>query len=277
MLQGIREFFSPDTKQQPKQQQQQKVIGQVKQQQVIGQNKQQQQVIGQQTKPTFIPSPPLKETSTLFAIPSQQLITSDQLSDAIIQQAKQQAQKSRKQLGQIKQQQQQLGQKRQAQQIVRIQQEKLEQTTKAHQQILGYVSQVRSLLEEIKTLRDTNVAQSQQSRNRLRQTRAEMTDLEEKLRDLHAQMTNARQQTNKTQKSHIRQLQGIKTTLLAQAEGLRPVQEKVNKKMIQYATPDGNKMRIQLSIHPDTKCCVAQSMAQKTRTHIRPQQKVVVL
>jgi hypothetical protein len=263
VLKGIMQFFNPKTGQQV----------QVKQQQTKRQGQQQQtkQQVQQQQVVDFIPQgkmemPPLRQTSSLFQQAQQkqqQLTTADQLSDAIVQQVNKQTQQSRQQLAQAKKQQ--------------VDKQKLEQAQLAHEQILGYARQIRSLLSQINEMRQINKIrqqQTQQNKRKIKKAETDATSIVAELRSLLDQMATARQQTRRTQQSHIRQLENLKTTLIAQAEGLKPAS---NKKVVQYDTPDGNKVRIQLAVRPDSKCCVAQSLAQKTRVNLRPVQKTIFI
>jgi len=264
VLKGFMQFFNPDSKQQGQQ-------VQVQQQgQQVQTKKQGQQVqTKQQQVADFVPQgkmdvPPLRQTSSLFQQKQQQLATADQLSDAIVKQVNTQTQQSRQQVAQAKKQQ--------------VDKQKLEQAQRAHEQILGYARQIRSLLSQVNEMRQINKLrqqQTQQSKRKMKKAETDASAVVAELRSLLDQIANARQQTRRTQQSHIRQLEQLKTTLIAQAEGLKPAQS--NKKVVQYDTPDGNKVRIQLAVRPDSKCCVAQSLAQKTRVNFRPVQKTIFI
>ena len=258
MLEGIVKFFNPDT---PQQQKQKQVGGQ--QQQVKQDGGQQQQQVKQQQQ-IKVQMPPLKETSSLFEPVKKQFQESDQLTDAIVQQVNKKAQQSKQQVAQAKKQQ--------------LPEEKIQQVQKAHEQILGYARQIRTLLSQIREMRQTNLTrqqQAQQNRRRIKKAEQDAVLIVGQLRHLLEQIAVNHQQSRRAQLSHIRQLEQLKTNLLAQE--FRPVQQKINKKMIQYDTPQGNKVRVQLSVHPDSKCCVAQSLAQKTRLHLRPLQTAKIL
>lgn len=273
MLKGLFDFFSPEqTKQQ-----QTKQLGQQKQsgQQTKQVSQQQQQ---QQQATDFVPQgkmqqlPPLKETSSLFQ-PKQSFQTSDQLAQEIIHQTDKQTQQSRQRLQQFKKD--------------GLSQEKISQAEQAHQQILRNARQIKSLLADItETMQMNHLKQQQHNRikqqqnNRVRQQtqqnkrvlkkmEKESEELITELRNVLEQMMFARQQSRRSQLAHIRQLQQVKTNLLQQ--------QVMNKKTVQYDTPQGNKVRIQLSVKPDSKCCVAQSLAQKTRVHYRPRQQTVLV
>lgn len=257
MLEGIVKFFNPDT---PEKQKQKQGGGQQQQQQVKQTGGQQQQ----QQQQVKVQMPPLKETSSLFEPVKKQFQESDQLTDAIVQQVNKQAQQSRQQVAQAKKQQ--------------LSEEKIQQVQKAHEQILGYARQIRTLLSQIREMRQTHLTrqqQVQQNRRRIKKAEQDAVLVVGQLRDLLEQIAVNRQQSRRAQLSHIRQLQQLKTNLLA--EEFQPIQQRINKKMIQYDTPQGNKVRVQLSVHPDSKCCVAQSLAQKTRLHLRPLQTAKIL
>lgn len=265
VFEGIANFFNPDTTQKAKQQTQQakQQFQQAKQQAQQGrqqfqqakqqaqQGRQQAQQAQQQTNKQ-VQMPPLKETSGLFGQDKkqQQFKTSDQLSDAIIDQIKQQAQQSRQQLTQLKDQQ--------------ASQQKIDQAKKAHEQLLGFARQAKTLLNQIKDMREINTASQQQDRQRLRQTKEQANEIVSGLRALFEQVAAHKKQTMSKQQTYIRQLKQLKQfkqSLLSQ----QTLGQKTNKKSIQYQTPDGNKLRIQVAIQPDSKCCVAQSLAQKAK------------
>lgn len=259
VFEKIANFFNPDTTQQQRSQQlkQGQIIPQKQQQQQL-----QQQIQRQQQIKRPIQLPPLRQTSNLLQqqqqskIPTQlsdvmldqvqqkrpmqlqslkkqqqQLQIADQLSDAILDQVKQQSKQSRQKLSQMQKQQ--------------ISQSKLEQATKAHQQILSYVREVKELLNQIK---ETHYSQQKDRRVSKEQTDKILV----KLMGILEQINAAKKQTKTQQKAQIQQLKQI-----AHEQSVK----QMNKKSIQYHTPDGNKVRIQLAINPDTKCCVAQSLS----------------
>lgn len=268
MLKAITDFFSP--KQQTTQTQQiatkvqktpyqqtsslfvlKKQQGQ--QQQTKTQRGQQQQTRtqqGQQQKATnFVPTqnlPPMKMTS-------QQLTTTTQLADAITQQVNQQARQSGQQLA-VKQK--------------TLTPSQLQQARNAHAQVLSYASQARSLLDEIRKLVSARQTQTQQSKRQLQKARKDANTILAELRVLLEELAAIRQENRQIQQRHIRQLQQIKTTLLAQAQGLRPLrhqQQGSSTKVIQHITPDGNKFKIAVDIKNDAKCCVAKALERQTR------------
>jgi hypothetical protein len=121
-------------------------------------------------------------------------------------------------------------------------------------------------MSEIKGMRQEQVAkaeQAQQSRRRLKDREEQASVIVAGLRDVLRQMLAVRQQGKRAQSSHLRQLRQIKQDILG---GVQTRQnERPNKKVVQYNTPDGNRVRVQLQVNPKAKCCVAQSLAQKTR------------
>jgi hypothetical protein len=242
-------FKSKPTKQQVvvQQQQQQKKQGVLdfltpKQQKIVVQQQQQK------------PMPPLKERSHIFQ-PIQQFQVADQVANQVIDQAtkdivkhvQKQTQQSRQQLANITKQQDE---------------KKVEQARKAHQQILEYSHKIRSLLAEIQEAYQLGRIQTQQTSNRLKKKEREAMHIISELKSVLEQINLTRQQTRKAQQSHIRQLQQLKQTLV-------PLDQKLNRKVVQHITPDGNKMRIQVNVHPDSKCCVANSLSQQSRTLVR--------
>lgn len=211
---------------------------------------------GQQTKQL----PPLAQTSMLFggqqakqqgqqAKQLDQQQTNEVLADAIADRVKQQAQQSRQQLHQLRRQ--------QATKAV------VADAEQAHAQVLDYARQARALLAEIKEASGqvgVRRQQAQQGRRLLKKREAEAAEVVGKLRAVLGQMMAKRQQGQRAQASHLRQLRQIRQDLIDQVAAAQP-----NKKVVQYDTQDGNKVRVQLSLHPDAKCCVAQSLGQKTR------------
>lgn len=271
VLGGFFNFLSPSTTQTQQAGQQQ--IKQAGQQQLkqTGQQQQRKQQLAQQQVADFVPQgkmqelPPLKETSSLFQ-------PTDQLAQAIVKQADKQTQQSRQRLQQLKKQEQ-------------ISDDKLLQAKEAHQQILRNARQIKSLLADITEKIQLNKIeqqetkrarqqqqnkirqQTQQNKRVLKKMETESAELISELRSVLQKMTSPRKQTLRLQSAQVRQLQQVKQNLLQQ--------DLMNKKTVQYNTPQGNKVRIQLSVRPDTKCCVAQSLAQKTRVHYRPTQQTV--
>lgn len=262
MLKGLFDFFSPE---QTKQQQTKQQTRQNGQQQTKQVSQQQQQVADFVPQGKMQQLPPLKETSSLFQ-PKQSLQTSDQLTQQIVRQADKQTQQSRQRLQQLKKD--------------GLSPKKILQAEQAHQQILRNARQIKSLLADITQAMQMNRVkqqqhrrikqqQTQQNKRVLKKMENESEQLITELRTVLQQMMVARQQTRRSQLAHIRQLQQVKTNLLQQ--------QVMNKKTVQYDTPQGNKVRIQLSVRPDSKCCVAQSLAQKTRVLYRPRQQTVLV
>jgi hypothetical protein len=251
VLQAITKWFRPKQQtqqvivagqfpkvQKPPLQQTSSMFVQKKQQTRQGQTQQQQTRQGQtqqtQTQQVlaFVPKqnlPPMKETS-------QELATTSQLADAITQQVSQQARQSGQQLAQ-------------RQKVLTPSQ--LRQARNAHAQVLSYSSQARSLLNDIRKLMSARQSQTQQSKRQAQKAKKDAKEIVAELRVLLEQIAAIRQQSQQVQKRHIRQLQQIKTTLIAQAQGV--VADKSSKKVIQHnITPEGNKLRISVDIKPET-------------------------
>jgi PAX-interacting protein 1 len=278
MLQAVVNFFRPKDKQQVQQQQQQG--GQIKQfpkvqkpplqqtknvfvqqqqtknQQQQGKNQQQQQQ--QQGVVQFVPKqnmPSLTQRSQ--SLTGQQLTTASQLTDAITRQVNQQARQSGQQLAQAQKQ--------------KMKQTQLQQARNAHAQVLSYASEARSLLNEIKQIVSARRAQTQQGRLQAQRVKAQtqqsklqaqrvkkdVATMVAELRLLLDQISTIRQQGQRVQNRHIRQLQQIKRTLLSQCK--MPIAQ-CNKNVIQHITPYGNKLKIAVDIKQDikqnTKCGV---------------------
>lgn len=271
-VKGFTNFFNPNPTQgqrqvQTRQQGQQVQVRQQGQQQTKKQQqvqvKQQGQQQQQQKKQVadFIPQgkidvPPLKQTSSLFQQQKQQQLTTvDDFTQAIVDGVNQKVQQSRQQLAKDKKQQ--------------IDRRKLEQAQMAHQQILGYAREIRSLLSQINEMRQVNKLrqqQTQQSKLKLKKAENDANLIVANLKGLLEQITNVRQQTRRVQQSHINQLKQMKKTLLAQAAILRPAV------VAQSDTPQGNKVRIQLAVRPENQC-----LAQKTRLNFHPVQKTIFI
>ena len=122
-------------------------------------------------------------------------------------------------------------------------------------------------VDEIRKLVSARQTQTKQSKQQLQKARKDANTILTELRVLLEELAAIRQQNRQIQQRHIRQLQQIKTTLIAQAQGLRPLRQQQNTstKIIQHITPDGNKFKIAVDIKPDTKCCIAKALGQKTR------------
>ena len=262
VFQTLFNFLSPKQQQQKpqRQQQQQQNVPKPPLQQTsamfVQKRKQQQKNNGQQqtrqqqtkqTKVDFIPKqnlPPIQQTSSSFQ--QQQFQTTSQLADAITQQVNKQTRSSGQQLSQMQKQ--------------KVKQTQMQQARNAHAQLLSYASQARSLLDEIKGLLRTRQVQTQQSKRQAQKVKNDANTIIAELGLLLEQISGIRT----VQQKHIRQLQQLKTTLLVQAQGLRS-HDQTNKKVIQHVTPDGNRLKISVDVKPDTKCCVAQALGQKTR------------
>lgn len=280
-MKAIMDFFSPNPPQQQKKQQvivqqQKKQQGKQQTKQDTGiidffvpkqpqQTKQQQFVLQQQKKQM----PPLKESSQVFE-PVKQFQIADQVADQIVgsEQIKQVSGDIIKQVSKQTQQSRQQLAKTTKQGVP----DDIEKARKAHQQILEYSNKIKSLLAEIHQNYQLNRIQTQQTNNRLKKKDREASIILSELKNMLDQMNTMRQQTQRAQQSHIRQLQQIKQKLL------EPNEPKVNKKIVQYDTPDGNKLKIQVSVHPESKCCVAKSLSQQSRTYLHvPQQRKLIL